>query len=199
MTPKTVVPLGLDSWRRSMNAAEKVQQRLLRATAALEQAGVPYAVIGGNAVAAWVGSVDEAAVRLTKDVDLVLRRESLEAAKDALDPAGFTYHETIDVHRFLDGAGGNPRDAVHVLFSGDRVRPEDETVVPDVSESEPSERFRVVALEALVRMKLTSFRLKDQVHLQDMLEVGLIDASWPARYPPELAARLQQILDNPNG
>lgn len=199
MTPKTRVPLGLDSWRRSMNAAEKVQQRLLRATAALEQAGVAYAVVGGNAVAVWVGSVDEAAVRLTRDVDLLLRRESLEAAKEALDPAGFLYHETLDVPMFLDGPQANRRDAVHVLLSGDRVRPEDATVVPDVSESAPSERFRVVALEALVRMKLTSFRDKDRMHLRDMLDVGLIDASWPARFPPELAARLQQILDNPNG
>jgi hypothetical protein len=66
-------------------------------------------------------------------------------------------------------------------------------------ESEAREQFRVLSLEALVRMKLTSFRLKDQVHLQDMIGVGLIDATWPARFPPELAARLQQILDNPNG
>ena len=55
-------------------AAEKVKERLRRATRALDAAGVPYAVIGGNAVAEWVGRVDEDAVRNTKDVDLLIRR-----------------------------------------------------------------------------------------------------------------------------
>ncbi len=90
---------------------EKVRDRLLRSTAALEAAGVPYAVIGGNAVMAWVEQADEAAVR----------------------------------------------------------------------------------------MKLTSNRDKDRMHLRDMLGVGLIDATWPARYPPELAARLQHLIDTPDG
>jgi hypothetical protein len=51
----SIVPLGLPSWERTRHAVDKVRDRLLRATAALEQAGVAYAVIGGNAVAAWVG------------------------------------------------------------------------------------------------------------------------------------------------
>ena len=48
------VPLGLPSWERTLQAVDKVRERLLRATAALEKAGMAYAVIGGNAVAAWV-------------------------------------------------------------------------------------------------------------------------------------------------
>jgi hypothetical protein len=48
-------------------------------------------------------------------------------------------------------------------------------------------------------MKLTSYRLKDRVHILDMIGVGLIDATWPARFPPALGARLQQLLDDPNG
>ena len=59
--------------------------------------------------------------------------------------------------------------------------------------------FRIVDLEALVRMKLTSYRRKDQMHLIDMLDVGLIDASWPAHFPPELAGRLQELIDSPEG
>ena len=51
--------------------------------------------------------------------------------------------------------------------------------------------------DALVRMKLTSYRRKDQVHLIDMISVGLIDASWPAKLPPELGARLQVLIDDP--
>jgi hypothetical protein len=59
-------------------------QRLMRATTALDGARILYAVVGGNAVAAWVSRMDEAAVRNTRDVDLLLRREDLAAAKSAL-------------------------------------------------------------------------------------------------------------------
>ena len=47
------LPLGLQSWERTIRAVELIKKRLLRATAALETAGVACAVIGGNAVAAW--------------------------------------------------------------------------------------------------------------------------------------------------
>jgi hypothetical protein len=46
-------------------------------------------------------------------------------------------------------------------------------------------------------MKLTSFRRKDQVHLLDMIEVGLIDGGWTSRFDPKLAARLQELIDTP--
>jgi hypothetical protein len=62
---------------------------------------------------------------------------------------------------------------------------------------EPGATFRAISLNALVRMKLTSHRLKDQVHIQDMIDVGLIDDAWPQRLPPELAERLRQLLANP--
>lgn len=182
-----------------MAAAEDVRQRMLRASAALEAVGVPYAVIGGNAVATWVGSVDRSAVRNTADVDILLRRADLDAARAALIPAGFIHCQVSDVDMFLDGPAGGPKDAVHVIFASERVRPDDLAMTPDVTESEAAPAYRVLALEALVRMKLTSFRRKDQVHIEDLIGVGLIDASWPARFPPELAARLQQILDTPGG
>jgi hypothetical protein len=190
---------GLFALDRMERAVEKVRGRLLRSTAALEAAGVPYAVIGGNAVMAWVEQVDEAAVRFTQDVDLVLRRDDLERAKTALEKAGFVHRRSAGIEMFLDGPGAKARDAVHVIFSGEKVRPEYVAPVPDVAESVSFKSYRVLSLEAVVRMKLTSNRRKDQVHLLDMLGVGLIDATWPARYPPELAARLQHLIDTPDG
>ena len=79
------------SWERMIRAVENVRDRLRRATAALNNAGVPYAVAGGNAVAAWVSSMDEAAVRNTQDVNILLRRADLAAATAALTAAGFVY------------------------------------------------------------------------------------------------------------
>jgi hypothetical protein len=42
---------------------------------------------------------------------------------------------------------------------------------------------RYLTLMQLVTIKLTAWRLKDRVHLQDMIGVGLIDGSWPSRLP----------------
>jgi hypothetical protein len=189
---------------RIVLAVEKVRNRLKRAAEALDTAGIFYAVIGGNAVATWVSQVDEAAIRNTQDVDLLLRREDLEPAKVALANAGFIYRHVRGIDMFLDGPGAKARDAVHIVFAGEKVRADDPAAAADASETEfqvaaSTGRVRVVTLEALVRMKLTSYRLKDQVHLQDMVQVGLIDESWPARFQPELAQRLQAILDNPDG
>ncbi len=50
-----------------------------------------------------------------------------------------------------------------------------------------------------VRMKLTSLRDKDRTHIRDLIGVGLVDATWLPKLPPELAARLKQILDTPEG
>lgn len=190
---------GLLALDRLERAVEKVRDRLLRSTAALEAAGVPYAVIGGNAVMAWVEQADESAVRFTQDVDLVLRREDLDRAGVALAKAGFIRRRVAGIEMFLDGPDAKARDAVHVIFSGEKVRPEYLAAVPDVAESVSFTSYRVLALEAVVRMKLTSYRRKDQVHLLDMLDVGLIDATWPARYPAELATRLQHLIDTPDG
>ncbi len=85
------------------------------------------------------------------------------------------------------------------MFADEKVRPEYVLPAPGIAESEPASFFRVLSLEALVRMKLTSFRDKDRMHLRDLLEVGLIDETWRGRFPPTLGARLQALIDDPHG
>ena len=182
-----------------IRAVEKIRQRLQRAVSALEDAGVPYALTGGNAVAAWVSRVDESAVRNTQDVDLLLRRGDLDAATVALERAGFLRRHVAGMDIFLDGPQAKPRDAVHIVIAGEKVRPEHLLAAPDVDQSEQTESFRLVNLDALVRMKLTSFRDKDRTHLRDLLDVGLTDASWKNRLPRELAERLTTLVENPDG
>ena len=182
-----------------MTAVEEVERRLLRVAALLDAAGVPYAVIGGNAVAAWVATVDKGATRPTKDVDILLRRDDLPLARQALEPAGFIYAETMDVPMFIDGPTGGARDAVHILYADEKVRKDDVAPSVGLKDSQRGSEFQVLTVEALVRMKLISNRDKDRMHLRDLMGVGLFDASWPARFPPELAARLQHVLDTPNG
>ncbi|OYV95641.1 MAG: hypothetical protein B7Z73_02245 [Planctomycetia bacterium 21-64-5] len=191
--------VGTSGWERALMAAEKVKERLSRATRALDAAGVRYAVAGGNAVAEWVGRIDEDAVRNTRDVDLLVRRSDLPAARAALEAAGFVYHHVLNVDIFIDGPQGKPSGGVRLLFAGEKVRPGDEHPLPDLDESERAVGFQVASLEALVRMKLIAWRDKDRTHLRDLIGVGLVDATWPARLPPRLGDRLQQLLDDPDG
>ena len=185
---------------KMVRAVEAVKDRLKRAARALEAAGVPYAVVGGNAVAAWVAQADEAAVRNTRDVDILLRRKDFEAAKAAMSAAGFIYRHAASIDMFLDGKGAKARDAVHVLYANEKVRTDALAASPDVDDSTTAPAgHTVVTIEALVTMKLTSYRLKDRVHLQDLISVGLIDETWPAKFPPALGDRLQAVLDDPDG
>lgn len=193
------VRYGRVSWERMIRAVEKVCERVLRAASALEAANVPYAVAGGNAVAAWVSRVDESAVRNTQDVDVLLRRSDLDAAKAAMSTAGFVHACSPGVDMFLDGPDGRPKDAVHVVFAGEKVRPDYAAVAPDVSASEQAVSFSVVALDALVQMELSSFRSKNRMHVLDLIDVGLVDAGWCDRLPEALAARLLELLADPEG
>lgn len=174
------------------NAVARVRRRLERAVQALDEAGVPHAVAGDHAVAAWVARVDEASVRNPRDVELLVRRRDLDGARLALEGAGLV------VSGVDGGVRGADRDAVHIVFAQERVRPEYAWPAPDVTDSDGTGAFRVLNLEALVRMKLTSFRRKDQVHLLDLIEVGLLDAGWLPDLPEPLAVRLQELLDNPD-
>ena len=190
-------------WERMNRAVEKVQQRLEKTARTLESAGIPYAVIGGNAVRAWVAQVDETAVRTTRDVDVLLRRQDFPAAVEAMERAGFIHRrisslgQSVGLDVFLDEKGGKARDAVHVMFAGEKVKDDDLLPAPDVDEAEDIDAHRTIKLDALVRMKLNVFRDKDRMHLRDMLEVNLIDEGWVELLPAELAQRLQQLIDNP--
>jgi len=213
-------------WARIERAVENVKDRLRRTTEALNAAGVPYAVVDGNAVQYWVAQVDESVVRNTRDVDIILNRADLPRAIQALEGAGFLYRRSAGVTEslfqdrrglahfaesarqrvpvplsevgletdgiFLDGPDAKARDAVHVVFAGEKVR-------DDYPEPVPAIDARTLPLEPLVRMKLTSFRRKDQVHLQDMISVGLIDETWLDRLSPKLRVRLQELLNDPEG
>jgi hypothetical protein len=184
------------SWERMIAAVEDVRERACRATAALQKAGIAHVIVGGNAVAAWVARVDKEAVRNTKDVDLLIRRADLGNAVIALQAVGFVHQYVNGIDLFLDGPQGSVRSAIHVVFAQEKVRHDDPAANPDVTECEAGPEFPVPTLEALVRMKLSAFRLKDKVHLQDLLEVGLIDRAWAARLPTELQTRLIEIIES---
>jgi hypothetical protein len=190
---------GDELWSRIERAVEKVKERLRRVTNALNEASIPYAVIGGNAVQHWVAQVDESVVRNTRDVDIILNKPDLDRAIIALEQVGLIYRRAAGVSMFLDGPEAKARDAVHVVFAGQKVRDEYPEPVPEISDYELIENARTLPLEALVRMKLTSFRRKDQVHILDMISIDMVDETWLPRFSPDLRLRLQELLDDPDG
>jgi hypothetical protein len=175
-------------------AIERVQQRLRKVTSALDAAGIRYAVVGGNAVAAWVGRVDPGATRATKDVDLLVRRADAPGVTATLGALGFAREDLRGLVLFLDPDEPSRRSGVHLVWAGERVRPSYVIPAPSVDEAvRDPEGFLVLDLAALVRMKLTSFRDIDRVHVADMLAVGLIDKTVRGTVPPELLRRLQEV------
>ena len=198
--PNMIVPEATNSvFERMFRAVELVKQRLDRTCIALRNASVPYAVIGGNAVAAWVATIDDGAVRNTRDVDILLREQDLDLATKALESAGFVRDSVMNVIVFLDGPNGKPSQGIHVLLAERKVRDEYSTATPSIDQAVDIEGRSIVELDALVEMKLNSFRDKDRTHLRDMIQIGLIDSTWPERFEKNLGDRLQELLDDPEG
>ncbi|MHB8863764.1 MAG: hypothetical protein ACYC6N_15280 [Pirellulaceae bacterium] len=183
-----------DLWERYRMALEDVTQRLERITRCLDQAGVPYALVGGQAVALWVATIDPAAVRTTKDVDILLNRADLPAARTAATSVAMDYFETMGVGMFIDRVAPNPRHGVHLVWAGEKVRSHESVPAPTLEDRETLPGgHHVVSLYKLVEMKLTAFRDQDRVHVRDMIDVGLVDDVLRQRLPSELAERLAQL------
>ena len=182
-------------WESYLMALDEVTDRLHRITGALEEAGVPYALVGGQAVALWVATKDPAAVRTTKDVDILLRRADLPRARAAAAAVALDYFEVVSVGMFLERSDPNPRKGVHLLWAGEKVRAEYPLPSPTVDEREMLEPGKqVVSLAGLVRMKLMSNRDQDRVHLRDLIDVCLAHRDLLQALPPELANRLDALL-----
>lgn len=184
--------MGIDS---HILAIERAYSRRRKVTAALDAAGIPYAVVGGNAVAAWVGRVDPGATRATKNVDLLVRRSDAPAIAAAISALGFAREDLRDLVIFIDPDEPSKRSGVHLVWAGEKIRPSYSVLSPTVEEGvRDPEGFLVLELAALVRMKLTSYRPIDQAHVLDMISVGLIDERVRSSLPGELASRLDDLI-----
>lgn len=176
------------------NKVEQLYDVTVRLASALEKAGIPYQIIGGFAVFSHVEAVDPLAARLTRDVDITVDRERLPEVNTAVEPAGFQYRHVAGVDMLVDANEPKARSAVHIVFSNEKVRPEYVDSVPGISNPERSKRgYWIAPVADLVRMKLTSFRLKDKVHVQDLDSARLITPEIEASLSDALRARLAEV------
>jgi hypothetical protein len=130
-----------------------------RVTAALDGAGIRYAVIGGNAVAA-VGR-PRRSQRHPCDQGSRPAGPQVRPGCDQRDPGelGFQREDVRRLVHFLDPQEPSRRSGVRLVWADELVRPSYVCPAPAVEEgSVIPEGFWVLALSARVRMKLTSFR-----------------------------------------
>jgi hypothetical protein len=197
MNPALTV-VGDQLWRRIGESMDRVELRLKKAVSILESTSIPYAIVGGNAVRIWVAQVDPGAVRATNDVDILIRPEDLDQLKQVMAENGYRYRKAAGLDMFLEGKEDSVRYAIHIVLANRMVKQDDFEPNPDVEPVEYGDGIRILPLERLVRMKLNSFRLKDRVHLLDMIEVGIVDEAWITKFPKPLSDRLQALMDNPD-
>jgi hypothetical protein len=165
-----------------------------RLAQALSQAGIEYRVVGGFAAYMHVNAVDPIAARLTRDIDVAVDRADLDRIIEAVRPSGFRYRHVAGVDMLVDAEAPKAHSAVHLLFVREKVRKDYAEAVPDFSPAVRYEnRISVVSVADLVKMKLTSFRDKDRVHVRDLDGVGLITPEVEAVLSATLKSRLDEI------
>jgi len=165
-----------------------------RLAKAFSEAGIEYRVVGGFATYIHVNEVDPIAARLTRDIDVAVDRSDLNKIIEASQSHGFRYRDAAGVDMLVDAEAAKARSAVHLIFIREKVRGEYPEAVPGFS---PAVRYEngisIISIADLVKMKLTSFRDKDRVHVRDLDGVGLITGEVEAKLSPILAERLKQI------
>jgi hypothetical protein len=152
-----------------------------RVEAAFAAAGLEYRVIGGLAVYLYVEEAEPDAGRLTRDIDIAVRREDLDRIARAVEPFGMRHRHIAGVDMLVQADEPSARRAVHLIFTG------------ELGPCRTLHGVRLAPPADLVRMKLTSFRSKDETHLKDLDEAGLITREIEAGLSETLRARLVQV------
>jgi hypothetical protein len=172
---------------------EQLFGRIRQLHSLLTAAGVPYRIVGGLAVFIHVSQRDPLRARLTADVDAGIDRQHLPVVIEAAQKAGWVYRHAGAVDTLADAENPKARSAVHLVFLNEKVRPDYPEAVPASPPSYTEEGILLAPVSDLVRMKLTSYRLKDRVHIQDLDAVGLITPEIERALPELLLQRLAEI------
>jgi hypothetical protein len=141
----------------------------------------------------YVEEIEPDAGRLTKDVDVAVRRQDLERIAEAAKAFGLEYRHVAGVDMLMQAGQPSARRAVHLVFAGEKVRPEYVEAVPELGPAREIRGLRLMPLADLVKMKLTSFRFKDQAHLKDLDDAGAITPEIETALSPVLAERLALV------
>jgi len=172
---------------------DQLFEKMRRFHAALDAAGISYRIVGGVAAFFHVFDREPDQARSTRDVDAAVARTDLPRIIAAAEKSGFRYRHVAGIDMLVDTEHPSARTAVHLIFVGEKVRPGDLAEIPGSDPVRTKEGIWICPVADLVRMKLTSFRLKDKVHIQDLDGVGLITPEIEASLPDALRERLREV------
>lgn len=173
---------------------DQLFERIKRLHASLDSAGIEYRVIGGLAVFLQVSMRRPGRGRSTEDVDIAIDRKELKRIAAAAENFGFRYRHVAGVDMLVDAGTPRASTAVHLVFINEKVRAEYLEPVPGFSEPTRTEEGILLApVQDLVKMKLTSFRMKDQLHIKDLDSARLITPEIEASLSETLRARLAEV------
>jgi hypothetical protein len=163
-----------------------------------EQAGVPHELVGGLAVFLHVENADSTHSSLTRDIDIMILRDDLPRVVAIAENHGFRFRHSAGIDMLLFGETNSARNAVHLLYAGEKVKAaqlESHPRINPVRAGLHGMDFWVIPVLDLVRMKLSSYRDKDRVHVRGMDAAGLITRDVENGLSNELLARLGNIRE----
>ncbi len=170
---------------------------MLRVARMLEDAQIEYEIIGGMAIIIHIEPVNPELTTLTRDVDMLVHRGDLVRIAEVASIHGFRYRHARGLDMLMYGETDNPREAVHLMFAGERVKPDQPVPNPPIDPERRDflgQEVNVASVEAMVMMKLNANRSKDEVHLQSLDDAGLLDPAFVRMMPGMLRDRLVYIL-----
>lgn len=169
-----------------------------RITEPLGNKGVPHELVGGMAVLVHLEAADPSLTMLTRDVDLMIRRVDLARVQEIAACHGFNFRHSAGLDMLIGDLSEKARNAVHLIFSGERVREGQVTPNPPILPERgllQGIEVPVIRVPDLVRMKLSAYRDKDRVHVRAIDAAGLVTSEIEAQLLPELRERLKHVRE----
>jgi hypothetical protein len=167
---------------------DAVHETMRRVAAALDRAGIPYAIAGGMAVNAHRHS------RTTKDVDLLLTAVGFSKFKQLVSAGEFASVPGRP-RRFADPLTGVTFD---ILVAGQFPGSGAPGPVPFPDPSDVAQQIddlRVVDLPTLVQLKLAARRYQDFADVVSLIRENHLDETFTARLHPSLHTDYLLCLD----
>ncbi len=159
---------------------------------------IPYQVISGLAVLIHVEEANPEHSILTRDVNIMVRRSDFERIRRNAVKHGFRFRHAGGVDMLIYGDTESTRNAVHLIFSDEKALPHYPAPAPPIDPERKliqGKEVMVIPVVDLIRMKLTSYRDKDRVHVRNMDAAGLITPDVARTLTPELSSRLKHTRE----
>ncbi len=169
-----------------------VYDTLRRLTLRLDQEKIPYALIGGLALAA------HGFVRMTQDVDILMTAEGLAAFRERCVGRGYTPAFSGAQKTFRDT---ETRVRIEIITTGEFPgdgKPKPVAFPDPLAASVEREGLRIVTVEKLIELKLASgmsaaHRLRDLADVQDLIGTLSLPLDLAERLDPSVQETYRQL------